>query len=216
MKANKKFWRNVKFNLGLIAFIGFVFYNEGVTGIATDKPVENKVIAWEDTESKVDPPVVIDVISNNLPIEIEEVEPIDIDQIIANHTTTLECRKLLRYDEVDRYRMMYGDEVVLEDGTITRCMRMTAYTWTGNPMKNGEYPYEGVCATRDCDLGKIAVIYDENFNLIDSFEIKDTGGHPSLKGGTSIDIYRDSRSECYEWVAKYGETVYVAFVDKEE
>lgn len=102
--------------------------------------------------------------------------------------------------------------VITEYGTM-KYMRMTAYTWTGNKMANGEYPYEGVCAARKEDIGKRAVVYDLRMNKIGEFEIKDTGGHTLIQNGGCIDIYRDTRSECYEWAAQYGDAVLVQIIE---
>lgn len=92
-------------------------------------------------------------------------------------------------------------------------MRVTCYTWTGNRTASGCYPYEGICAGRREDIGKIALVYTEDEELIGIFEIKDCGGAKSLKNGTSIDIYRDTLDRCHEWVHEYGDYLYVRIVE---
>lgn len=65
------------------------------------------------------------------------------------------------------------------------------------------------------DLGKTAVLYDEDFRLIGIFEFRDTGyGRPTGKGksqilkgrtkgdietGETVDIYMTTKAKCREW-----------------
>lgn len=91
----------------------------------------------------------------------------------------------------------------------TTYMRVTCYTWTGNPTASGVYPEEGMCAGRKEDIGKTAFVYDIHYNFVGAFEITDCGGAYSLQNGTSIDIYRDTLARCYEWVGEYGDYMYV-------
>ena len=95
-------------------------------------------------------------------------------------------------------------------------MRVTCYVaYNENPItRDGTVPYEGICAGRYEDLGKVAIVYsigdDGNIgDIIGIFEIRDTGGHKGLKNGTRIDIYRDSLSRCREWIKTYGDYCYV-------
>lgn len=78
----------------------------------------------------------------------------------------------------------------------------TAYTWTGNPMKDGTYPYEG-CVASNVYFGRTLIIYeDDGGNVgrcIGIYEVRDTGGHPDLRNGTRIDIYMDEYDECIQW-----------------
>ena len=97
--------------------------------------------------------------------------------------------------------------------TEPQMMRTTCYTWTGNRTASGVYPEYGMCASNYEHMGDIAVVYDLDMNLIDTFVVTDVGGAPSLKNGTSIDIYQNSLSECYEWVATYGDYLYIRWID---
>ena len=73
----------------------------------------------------------------------------------------------------------------------------------------------GTCAARRKDLGKVAVVYDMDMRLVGYFEVIDTGGHPRLKNGTSIDIFRNTLKDCYSWVGEYGDYMYVQLIDCE-
>lgn len=92
-------------------------------------------------------------------------------------------------------------------------MRVTCYLPTGNKTADGTIPYEGICAGRKEDLGKIAIVYDMDMNFLGYFEIRDTGGHPRLKEGKSIDIFRDDMEGVREWVRAYGDYCYVKIVE---
>lgn len=91
-------------------------------------------------------------------------------------------------------------------------MRVTCYAPTGNPTASGVMPFEGGCAAKRDWIGGVAVVYDLDMNYIGTFDINDCGGAKRLKNGTSIDIYRESLSRCYEWVRQYGDYLYVQII----
>lgn len=72
---------------------------------------------------------------------------------------------------------------------------LTAYTWTGNPMANGEYPYEGSVASCDFPLG--TVLYIEGIGNCVVNDVCPTSG--------VIDIYMDTYDECVEFGCQSGE-----------
>lgn len=94
-------------------------------------------------------------------------------------------------------------------------MRITCYLPTGNKTADGTVPYEGICAARRDWIGKVAVVYTEDMELIGFFEIRDTGGHKRIKNGTSIDIFRNDMSAAREWIATYGDYGYVQIIEAE-
>lgn len=94
-------------------------------------------------------------------------------------------------------------------------MRVTCYVPTGNPTKSGMMPKEGFCAARSDWIGKVAVVYDMDMNLVGYFEINDTGSHARIKSGKSIDIFRDNMERAREWVRTYGDYMYVQIIDAE-
>ena len=76
------------------------------------------------------------------------------------------------------------------------------------------------------DLGKTALLYDEDLKLIGIYEFRDTGyGKPTGKGksqilkgkskgdietGQAVDIYMSSKAKCNQWGRR---TVYIQIVD---
>ena len=77
--------------------------------------------------------------------------------------------------------------------------QLTAYTWTGNRMANGQYPYVGACACNSIPLG--TTIYIEGYG---TYVVCDRGG----MGSNVVDIYMDTESECVQFGRKYGAQVY--------
>lgn len=75
---------------------------------------------------------------------------------------------------------------------------ITAYTWTGNPMANGEYPYEGCVASCDFALG--TVLYIEGLGTYVVKDVCPTSG--------VVDIYMNSYDACIQFGRQY-RTVYV-------
>ena len=75
---------------------------------------------------------------------------------------------------------------------------ITAYTWTGNPMANGEYPYEGCVAS--CDFAIGTVLYIEGLGTYIVKDVCPTSG--------VVDIYMNSYNACIQFGRQY-RTVYV-------
>jgi 3D (Asp-Asp-Asp) domain-containing protein len=73
---------------------------------------------------------------------------------------------------------------------------VTAYTWTGNPCANGEYPYEGLCAVNGLPFG--TVIYVDGWGYL---TVADRGG---MDGWYAVDIYLDSEAACWEYGRRRG------------
>jgi 3D (Asp-Asp-Asp) domain-containing protein len=104
-------------------------------------------------------------------------------------------------------------------------IRCTCYTATeGSITASGEHVREGIVAGKREWLGKVAILYDLNMNIIGIYEFKDTGAGidtdgdgkgDSIKKGKSIDVYRDTLDECYEWIRTYGDYVLMMIVDAE-
>lgn len=104
-------------------------------------------------------------------------------------------------------------------------IRCTCYTATeGSITASGEHVREGIVAGKRSWLGKVAILYDLDMNIIGYFEFKDTGAGidtdgdgkgDSIKNGKSIDVYRDTLDECYDWIRTYGDFVLMMIVDAE-
>lgn len=68
--------------------------------------------------------------------------------------------------------------------------QLTAYTWTGNPMANGQYPYVGACASNYFPLGTL--LYIEGYG---TYTVCDRGG----MANNVIDIYMETYEECIQF-----------------
>lgn len=101
-----------------------------------------------------------------------------------------------------------------EDYKTPTKIRCTCYC-EGKVTASGDAVREGIVAGRRDWIGKTAVIYDMDMNLIGVYEFKDTGSAKSLRNGTSIDVYRTSLDRCYDWVRTYGDYVYLEIIDAE-
>lgn len=109
-------------------------------------------------------------------------------------------------------------------------VKMTCYTSTGNPCRNGKMPRRGVCAYQYEYLNWMAIVYADNNGkpgeIIGYYEIYDTGygietdainpktgdNYGSLEIGTSIDIFQDSLDECYDFIEQYGDSCFIQLV----
>lgn len=109
-----------------------------------------------------------------------------------------------------------------EQPTKVRC---TCYTSTeGSITASGAHVREGIVAGKREWMGKVAILYDLDMNLIGYYEFLDTGAGidtdgdgkgDSIKNGKSIDVYRDTLSRCYEWVGQYGDYIFMEIIDAE-
>lgn len=95
-------------------------------------------------------------------------------------------------------------------------IRCTCYLPTGNATASGVMPYEGICASNREHMGWTARIYTLDGELIGEFLSLDTGGHPTLQNGTSIDIYRDNMDRAMEWINTYGDYVLIEWIEPEQ
>lgn len=102
-------------------------------------------------------------------------------------------------------------------------IRCTCYTSTeGSVTASGENVREGIVAGKREWMGKTAILYDQNLNIIGIFEFKDTGAGidtdgdgkgDSIKNGKSIDVYRDTLEGCHEWIKLFGDYVMLQIVE---
>lgn len=80
-----------------------------------------------------------------------------------------------------------------EDYSQVGSFDITAYTWTGNPMSNGEYPYEGCVASWDFPIGTVLYI-----DGLGTYVVKDRCPTSGV-----IDIYMDSYDACIQFGRQY-------------
>lgn len=107
-------------------------------------------------------------------------------------------------------------------------IRCTCYIINGITI-SGQKTRNGIIAGRSEDLGKVAAIYRYNANesvgeFIGYYEFLDTGAGidtnndgegDSIKKGLSIDIWKSDMIEAKDWIAEYGDYVYIKIIDAE-
>lgn len=109
------------------------------------------------------------------------------------------------------------------DFTTPTKIRCTCYTSTeGSVTASGEPVREGVLAGKRSWIGKTAILYDMDMNIIGIYEFKDTGAGidtdgdgkgDTIKNGKSIDVYRDTMERCREWIKTYGDYVLLQIIE---
>lgn len=76
----------------------------------------------------------------------------------------------------------------------SQIMNVSAYVATGNPMANGEYPYEGAVASDDLPFGTRLLIAGREYVVKDRFG----GGYTDR-----IDIFMDSYEDAINFGRQY-------------
>lgn len=101
-----------------------------------------------------------------------------------------------------------------------RTVEMTYYTETSNPCANGKMPRNGICAYRKKDIGKCAIIYTMDYEVIGFYEVYDTGfgreesnGNGTIQNGNCVDIFTESDEQGKELIKKYGNKVMIQLVE---
>ncbi|WP_371297392.1 3D domain-containing protein [Ruminococcus sp.] len=133
---------------------------------------------------------------NNAPIAIKSnYEQIDDD--IANY---IEDETGISSNEEEQILEEIQDLVVEEvveveetNNQYVGTFSITAYTWTGNVMANGEYPYYGSVASCDFSLG--TTLYIENVGNFIVNDVCPTSG--------VIDVYMNTYEECINFGRQY-------------
>jgi len=100
--------------------------------------------------------------------------------------------------EVDAESALIEEEVQEEEQQLTSLgvYWLTAYTWTGNTMANGQYPYVGAVACNSIPLG--TRIYIDGMG---EYVVCDRVGN----SGRIVDIYMDTYDECVQFGSKKAE-----------
>lgn len=112
------------------------------------------------------------------------------------------------------------------DFTTPQKIRCTCYTSTeGSVTASGDTVREGIVAGKREWIGKTAILYDMDMNLIGYFEFKDTGAGidtdgdgkgDSIKNGKSIDVYRDTLEGCKSWIKEHGDYIQLQIIEEAE
>lgn len=119
--------------------------------------------------------------------------------------------------------LLLSKKVRAADFTTPIKIRCTCYTSTeGSVTASGEPVREGVLAGKRSWMGKTAILYDMDMNIIGIYEFKDTGAGidtdgdgkgDTIKNGKSIDVYRDTMERCREWIKTYGDYVLLQIIE---
>lgn len=112
------------------------------------------------------------------------------------------------------------------DFSTPQKIRCTCYTSTeGSVTASGEPVRVGIVAGKREWMGKTAVLYNMDMELIGIFEFKDTGAGidtdgdgkgDSIKNGKSIDVYMDTMEDCRQWIRQFGDYVYLEIIEGAE
>ena len=133
---------------------------------------------------------------NNAPIAIKS----NYEQIDINIANDIEDETGISSNEeeqiIEEIQEPIVEEVVEVEETNSQYVgtfSITAYTWTGNTMANGEYPYYGSVASCDFPLG--TTLYIENVGNFIVNDICPTSG--------VIDVYMNTYEECINFGRQY-------------
>jgi len=77
-------------------------------------------------------------------------------------------------------------------------IEVTAYCDHGIT-KSGIPVRVGICAGREEWIGKTAIIYQSDGQLLGIYEILDTGGDYRIKAGKCLDIFMPDKAQCKEF-----------------
>lgn len=104
---------------------------------------------------------------------------------------------------------------ITQSGSV-RCMVYTG----GESTCTGVTPYVGCVAGSKELLGKSCYLYETNSdgtkgNFIGKFKFDDTGYgvNGSIESGDAICVYRYNMDSCNDWVATYGDNVYIEVIN---
>lgn len=101
-------------------------------------------------------------------------------------------------NNVVQEKVMITEEVLEPISNYAGIYSITAYTWTGNVMANGEYPYVGCAASCDFPLGTVI-----NIEGVGTYVVNDVCPTSGV-----VDLYMDSYEECITFGRLYA-NVYI-------
>ena len=139
--------------------------------------------------------------SNGLRVREKPTTRADVVVVLPNRTEVeilYETGDWYKIDNGYIYKEFVTDEKPEEpDMELLGCWHITAYTATGNPCANGNYPTDGyTVACNSLDFG--TRIYIEG---VGERVVEDRG--PSYLGSEWLDLYMGSYSSCVQWGRQY-------------
>ena len=161
-------------------------------------------------------PVIEVINSENIFKATEEVSTVKVkDKQLKSESKTDKPAEVSAYDVV----MQGHDSKFIKGVSAPVKMRCTGYCDKGYT-KSGQYVRKGIVAGKKEWLGKSCYAYkiDEDGScgeLLGIYEFLDTGYgiDGSLVNGTSIDMWFPTEAEVWNWMATYGDYVYVQIID---
>lgn len=132
-------------------------------------------------------------------VEVKKEEPKKVENVLVVNEEVAD-EPIVNEPQVEEEPSVEPSESASENGmTYVSGFQLTAYTYTGNPMANGQMPYCGACASNYFPLG--TVIYIEGLG---TYTVCDTGGMSS----DVIDIFMDDYDSCIQFGRQYA-NVYI-------
>lgn len=120
-------------------------------------------------------------------------------------------------EELKEEKSAKEDSIEKEEKNLT-LIRCTGYNDIGYT-RSGEWTRHGVIAGRYEWLGRECNLYRQNEDgtvgeLIGTYEFLDTGYgiNGSLEKGTSVDVWHPTEDAVWDWMAEYGDYVYMEFI----
>ena len=203
--CNKKIkynrFKRSSYILSLVAMPVAVASLTGIIALA-DGYHSNNVDSTEVTEETISALDVNNENTFNIVLETEAEESTEVEE-----ETTEESTETAEEKVIDAFQI--------------RCTGYCDYGYT----KSGEYVRDGIIAGKDEWLGRTCNLYRINSDgsigeLIGSYEFLDTGAGidtngdgigDSIRHGKSVDVWHPSKDAVWDWMAEYGDYVYIEF-----
>jgi hypothetical protein len=150
---------------------------------------------------------------------VEELFDVEADKNVLK-LSNKETTEILRLEDLDSNTTVASVKANVagaENEVDVQIIRCTGYNDIGYT-KSGEYTRDGIIAGKEEWLGRTCNLYRVNEDgtmgdIIGSYEFLDTGYgiNGSLIDGTSVDVWHPTEKAVWDWVAEYGDYVYIEF-----
>ncbi|MBC5688073.1 3D domain-containing protein [Mediterraneibacter sp. NSJ-55] len=187
----------------IVILSGFIYYNIKSDANDRKEKVENTKTATTIKENETNE---ADAINKNEKENTEETEAEEVAEIVEEAQSTEEVitieesvPEVMAEEYYAPVEDTYSEnEYTQSTNNYAGTYQITAYTWTGNAMANGEYPYVGCAASCDFPIGTVI-----NINGIGTYTIADVCPTSGV-----IDIYMNTYDECINFGRQYAD-VYI-------